>query len=435
MFRKQEYTEKAEYIPYTPEKFFNENPENNKPQEKSNIRFYVDSTNEVSPNDWYNAYFEVHFKLNKLANETTFFTNDDNKKGSLAGDAYSLINKIDINFNGANVTSLIDINHCVDALNILQFSGSYVNGPGTQSFTYPRISSVDKPLNTDTEFLKKTNFTNNGQTVESNILLNRYPFFESFKEKLCPSGKMEIVINIESDNILMWIQEDAATPANKGRVVITKLILWVPKLELTDLGRKNYYNTIINPEKWIFNKISYEYQGNTTSTQGIFNITNVITKPRYVIMWVLRSVKFSGGTEQNYNPFAYNNYSLGGDNGTVTCTSAQLIAGNNNFYPIQPLNPNNQLNVMYKKAIDFASNGNLLTGTFMTMDQYKRFYPLFVFDLTKQENLEAELKFQFNYTLSGPVGGGEQYTWRAMIISKGEISVDNIQGRATISMS
>ena len=123
----------------------------------------------------------------------------------------------------------------------------------------------------------------------------------------------------------------------------------------------------------------------------------------------IKNCKISEATEQNDNPFAYNNYNLGGDNGTVTCTSAQLIAGNNNYYPIQPLNPNNQLSVMYKKAIDFASNGNLLTGTFMTMDQYKRFYPLFAFDLTKQENLDAELKLQFNYTLSGPVGG-EQYS-------------------------
>ena len=431
MFRKQEYTEKVENIPYIPEKFFNENPENNKPQEKSNIRFYVDSTNEVSPNDWYNAYFEVHFKINKLADGSNFAAAD---LSTLAGDVYSLINKIDINFNGANVTSLIDINHCVNALNMLQFSGSYVNGPGTQSFTYPRISSVDKPKAGDDEFKKKAIFTNGGKIVQSNILLNRYPFFESFKERLCPLGKMEIVLNIEKDDVLMWIAPDAATPANKGRVIITKLILWVPKLELTDLGKKNYYNKIINPEKWIFNKISYAYQENTNSTQGIFNITNAITKPRYVIMWVLRSVKFSGVTEQNYNPFSYNNYNLGGDDGNVTCTSAQLIAGNNNYYPIQPLNPNNQLSVMYKKAIDFASNGNLLTGTFMTMDQYKNYYPLFIFDLTKQENLEAELKLQFNYTLSGPIVG-EQYSWRAMIISKGEISVDNIQGRATISMS
>ena len=362
MFRNSEYTEKVEYIPYTPEKHFNENPGNNKSQEKSNIRFYIDSTNEVSPNDWYNAYFEVHFTINKLADETDFSAAND-KKASLAGDAYSLINKIDINFNGANVTSLIDINHCVNALNMLQFSGSYVNGPGTQSFTYPRITSINKPENADTEFLKKVNLTFGGKTVESNILLNRYPFFESFKEKLCPLGKMEIVLNIEKDNILMWIQENAAEPANKGRVIITKLILWVPKLELTDLGKKNYYNKIINPEKWTFNKISYEYQGNTTSTQGIFNITNAITKPRYVIMWVLRIVNFSEATEQNYNPFTYNNYNLGGDVRDVSCTSAQLIAGNNNFYPIQPLNPNNQLSVMYKKAIDFASNGNLLTGT------------------------------------------------------------------------
>ena len=151
-------------------------------------------------------------------------------------------------------------------------------------------------------------------------------------------------------------------------------------------------------------------------------------------MWASRSVKFSGATEQNYNPFTYNNYNLGGDNGTVTCTKAQLISGNDNYFPIQALNPNNQLIRMYKKAFDFTFNGNILTGTFMKIDQYKRFYPLFVFDLTKQENLEADLELRFNYTISGPVNG-EEYSWRAMIISEGEISVNNIKGRATISMS
>ena len=182
--------------------------------------------------------FEVHFKIIKLKDGTTFFTNVADKRESLVGDAYSLINKIDINFNGANVTSLIDINHCVNALNMLQFSGSYVNESGTQSFTYPKISSVVKPLNIDTEFIKKSNLTNDGKIVESNILLNRYPFFESFKEKLCPLGKMEIVINIEKDDTLMWVQEAIADNTQKGRVIITKLILWVPKLELTDLGKK-----------------------------------------------------------------------------------------------------------------------------------------------------------------------------------------------------
>ena len=41
---------------------------------------------------------------------------------------------------------------------------------------------------------------------------------------------MEIVLNIEQDDFLMWINGDAAVDANKGRVIITKLILWVPKL-------------------------------------------------------------------------------------------------------------------------------------------------------------------------------------------------------------
>ena len=121
---------------------------------------------------------------------------------------------------------------------MLQFSDSYVSGPGTHSFTFPRISSVSKPLAGDTEFVKKANFTNDGKIVESNILFNRYPFFKSFKEKLCPLGKMEIVLSIEQDDFLMWINPDAAVNANKRRVIITKLILWVPKLELTSLGKK-----------------------------------------------------------------------------------------------------------------------------------------------------------------------------------------------------
>ena len=118
MFRKQEYTKKVEYISYIPDNFFNENPGNENPQEKSNIRFYVNSTDEVSPNVWYNAFFEVHFKINKLKDGTAF-NNADDERGSLAGDAYSLINKIDVNFNGANVASLTYINHCVNALNML----------------------------------------------------------------------------------------------------------------------------------------------------------------------------------------------------------------------------------------------------------------------------------------------------------------------------
>ena len=38
---------------------------------------------------------------------------------------------------------------------MLQFSGNYVDGPGTNSFTYPRISSINRPEETDSEFIKK----------------------------------------------------------------------------------------------------------------------------------------------------------------------------------------------------------------------------------------------------------------------------------------
>ena len=152
MFRGSQYAEKIEYIRYTPGKSFIENPSYGNSHVENDIRFYIDSTNEVSPNDWYNAYFEVQFKINKKANNTDFVAADIS---SLAGDAYSLINKIYINFNGANITSLTEINQYVNALNMLQFSDSYINGPGTQSFTYPRINLIARPLGADNEFLKE----------------------------------------------------------------------------------------------------------------------------------------------------------------------------------------------------------------------------------------------------------------------------------------
>ena len=434
MFRDSENTRKIDYISYTPDFIFNKNPLNNIPQEKSNIRFYINSTDDVNPNDWYNAFFQVFFKINKLSDGTKFFTDTDGERGTIAGDSYSLINKIDVKFNTSDVISLTNINHCMNALNMLQFSDSYINGLGTQSFTYPRINLIDKPENADTEFVKKSKFTNDGQIEESKILLKRYPFFDSFKDKLCPLGKMEIIVDIEKDDVLMWIQEDADDHTKKGRVIITNFILWVPKLKLTDQGKKNYYNKIINPQKWTFYKITYTVQVNTTEIEGIFNITNLIKKPRYVILWVLRSAKFTGNKQQNYNPFIYNNYNLGGDDGKITCTKAQLIVGNDKYYPSQPLNPTNQETIMFGNAIDFGFNGNLLTGPFMTKNQYKKFYPLFVFDLTKQENLEANLKLEFNYALSGDVGT-DKYSWRAMIISEGEIFVDNIQGNAIININ
>ena len=104
MFRNSENTEKIEYISYKPDYIFNQNPGENIPQEKSNIRFYINSTDDVNPNDWYNAFFQVFFKINKLADGTKFFpektiasgtsTITAETSGTLAGDAYSLINKI-----------------------------------------------------------------------------------------------------------------------------------------------------------------------------------------------------------------------------------------------------------------------------------------------------------------------------------------------------
>ena len=60
-------------------------------------------------------------------------------------------------------------------------------------------------------------------TVNCEIPLNRYSFFETLNDKLLPSSKIELNIKIESDNNLIWRQGNDVC-----RIIITKLQLFVP---------------------------------------------------------------------------------------------------------------------------------------------------------------------------------------------------------------
>ena len=62
-FRKPEFVKRYEYIYYDLTTPLNSNVANNARQTKENYRFEVNNSSEANPIDWYNAYFEVNFKL------------------------------------------------------------------------------------------------------------------------------------------------------------------------------------------------------------------------------------------------------------------------------------------------------------------------------------------------------------------------------------
>ena len=120
-------------------------------------------------------------------------------------------------------------NHVVNIKNLLEYNPSYVESLATNEFYY-----LDTSRNADrTEFtINNTGVTgganvvkgrraeyNKGfavrkailgdsETVRCEILLNRYSFFESLDNKLLPNTKIELNVELESDNNLICELEE-----------------------------------------------------------------------------------------------------------------------------------------------------------------------------------------------------------------------------------
>ena len=147
-------------------------------------------------------------------------------------------------------------------------------------------------------------------TVRCEIPLNRYSFFEALEDKLLPNTKIEINFEIEKDNNLIW-----RDGGNRYRVVITdRLQLFVPRLVFNSEGNKIYMSEYLKPYKWTY--LNEVVESNIANNQrvGNFRITNGISKPRHVFVFIINTANIES---QTANPFLYNTFSVSTDPRTL----------------------------------------------------------------------------------------------------------------------
>ena len=65
--------------------------------------------------------------------------------------------------------------------------------------------------------------------VNCEIPLNRYSFFEERQDKLLPNMKIDLEIEFDDDNNLIWRGGAADAAGTSYRLIITRLQLFVPK--------------------------------------------------------------------------------------------------------------------------------------------------------------------------------------------------------------
>ena len=234
----------------------------------------------------------------------------------------------------------------------------------------------------------------NSSIVNCEIPLNRYSFFEVFKDKMLPDSRFELNIEFESDNNLIWREGNDVC-----RVIITKLQLYITSVRFD--GR---YKTTA-PKSWTYFN---EYVTNSTDLrqrEGNFRITNEVSKPRHVFIFIVNSANINS---QTANPFLYQTFNVANNRKLTRC----YLKANENVYPNIHYKPSTEPSRVFRDVMSYNFQG----GTLLNRNNFENLFPFIYFKLL---NLEDKVKLSFHYELRGEPNA--DYTIYAIVLHEKSI--------------
>ena len=176
-------------------------PGNNQHQIRNGYKFTINDR--ISFYDWYNAYFEVQFQLQKRADGAVYEAAD---RITVINGAHSLIKHLMIKSAGKIVYDTDNLHNVTFTKNLLEYSDDYSRSVAQNSLWY--LDTNNTTANTNTGFearrlLTQANNNNGGEGAKDvNVIipLNRYSFFEELEDKILVP--MQHQFNIYNDDEL-----------------------------------------------------------------------------------------------------------------------------------------------------------------------------------------------------------------------------------------
>ena len=436
-FRNPEYLERYEDVVFDLEQALTE-PANAAHQTKVGHRFVADNTGEATPFDWYNARFLVDFKVNQLAAGADIDADGD-QMGIVNG-SNSLIEKLSILANGRDVYSCNYANHVVNIKNVLEYNPSYVESVATNEFYYLDTTRHAERLeftinntgvnggtnvvkgriaNYNKGFAVRKSLLGDSATVRCEIPLNRYSFFESLEDKLLPNTKIEINVELETDNNLIW-----RAGGNDCRVILSKFQLFVPRITFNQKGQELYLQNYLKPYKWKYLNEVVERSNNSQQQTGHFRITNAISKPRHVFVFGIDTARIGSQTE---NPFLYDTFNLPNNANMSRC---YLEVGNGNEYPDIHFKPATEPSRVFREVMGYIyANNDFQGGTLLNRTNFENLFPFVYFNLTKQKMdiKDGVTKLSFHYELNA--NPNADYNLYALVLHEREAEIEQQGGK------
>ena len=316
-FRVPQYLERYEDVVFDLEQPLDTNPNDGEIQKRESMKIVADNTGETTPFDWYNARLSIDFKVDKLADHAELTLTDG--IGMVNG-SNTLIKKLSVTANGRQVYDCDYANHCVNIKNLFEYNPSYAKSVGTNEFyfldtsrrpdeikylrrnvqhvrndannAYEERSLPDKVnVNYNKGFAARKELLGTSSEVNCEIPLNRYSFFEELQDKLLPNMKIDLNIEFDNNENLIWRRGAADAADTSYRLIIRRLQLFVPRLLFTSEGQKLYMENYLKPYKWTYLKETVYTSNLSTQSSGHFRITNGISKPRHVFVFFHQQCK------------------------------------------------------------------------------------------------------------------------------------------------
>ena len=453
-FRSDKYLNRMEYYAYDLETDISTTIRgNNQEQMKNQHRFIIDNTAEINPIDWYNAFFEVEFKLVKLADNTANFTAADMCS---MNNGLSLMKEIRVLSEGESVyNNNISANEGANLMTLLNYTKSYADSVGSDQFFYldtsaaaninlfeartidirdnqasPTARAIPMPKNNadyNEGFAKRKALTDVGLTQNISIPLNLYSYFASFKRNIHPNLKINIELRLEQDANLIF-----RNAAEDGKIIVSKLRLWCPKLIFNAEGLNLYRSDYMKPKKWPYlAEYFYKFTRAGDNRGDMVRLVTSIRKPRHVFIWTVPEASYAA---QTANIFVFDTNSIGANN--VHFSRAQLVVNNSKYYPELSVNANEKTK-LYRALMEY--NGTYtqdkICGSLINRDNFNKLFGVLYFDLRKQDDdlIDASVTINFNYQLSGaPDAAANQYRINVLILHENEIELAQVGSKLLV---
>ena len=415
-FRSSEYLQRNELVRYQLDDLIR-SPGNNQHQVKNGYKFTINDRSSFY--DWYNAYFEVQFQLNKLADGTAYGGAD---RIAVINGSHSLIKHLMIKSAGKIVYDTDNLHNVTFIKNLLEYSDDYSRSIAKNSLWF--LDTDNTTADTNLGFQARKVLTQAGN-INVIIPLNRWSFFEELNDKMLVPMQLQFDIEINSDVELVH----KLTAAAAGRVVINRFILWVPRLTPRDSMYDKFVSSFLKETKWQYMREMYNVSA-PTNTSGFFQISSSIDNVKHIFVYLKKSYRDDDGHRQAENsPYTMNTFSLPGGASLNNC---RLEYGNGVFYPETEYDSESKVRI-FNDVMAYAMRKNdYNTGTQLNTANYNLLYPLIYFDLTYQsEKVTRDPKqLIFRYRLSA--NAAENFAVHAVVLYEEILKIDKIGNELVI---